>query len=148
MLILNIIIIVSESWICSQCNLYLLPFSLFSRNSLYRKDMCQSPDPPASSFAQSFAAAVAAGGDRNAGNDIHSESDNNLCITSVWFALRCSLFCFLRPGGSLFAWGDVGRSVHPPHQPVQIQRLRSAAVRPSAGHHRLLQRVSERTSGY
>ncbi|XP_037328273.2 transmembrane protein 131-like isoform X1 [Pungitius pungitius] len=35
-----------------------------SMSTLYRKDMCQSPDPPASSFAQSFAA-VAAGVDRN-----------------------------------------------------------------------------------
>nr|XP_040042013.1 transmembrane protein 131-like isoform X1 [Gasterosteus aculeatus aculeatus] len=41
-------------------------YKALGRNSLYRKDMCQSPDPPASSFAQSFAAAVAAGGDRNA----------------------------------------------------------------------------------
>ncbi|XP_029910115.1 transmembrane protein 131-like isoform X2 [Myripristis murdjan] len=35
-----------------------------SMNSLYRKDMCQSPDPPVTSFAPSFAA-VAAGVDRN-----------------------------------------------------------------------------------
>ncbi|XP_029364736.1 transmembrane protein 131-like isoform X1 [Echeneis naucrates] len=35
-----------------------------SMNSLYRKDVCQSPDPPASTFAPSFAA-VAAGVDRN-----------------------------------------------------------------------------------
>ncbi|KAM8878439.1 transmembrane protein 131-like isoform 2-T2 [Spinachia spinachia] len=39
-------------------------YKALSMNSLYRKDMCQSPDPPASSFAQSFAA-VAAGVDRN-----------------------------------------------------------------------------------
>ncbi|XP_029985600.1 transmembrane protein 131-like isoform X2 [Sphaeramia orbicularis] len=35
-----------------------------SMNNLYRKDMCQSPDPPAPNFAPSFAA-VAAGVDRN-----------------------------------------------------------------------------------
>ncbi|KAM9857591.1 transmembrane protein 131-like isoform 2-T2 [Aulostomus maculatus] len=35
-----------------------------SMNSLYHKDLCQSPDPSASSFAPSFAA-VAAGVDRN-----------------------------------------------------------------------------------
>lgn len=45
-------------------------FSLFSMNSLYRKDQCQSPDPTAPSFAPSFAA-VAAGVDRNMGKDIH-----------------------------------------------------------------------------
>ncbi|XP_039657934.1 transmembrane protein 131-like isoform X2 [Perca fluviatilis] len=40
-------------------------YKALSMNSLYRKDMtCQSPDPPASSFAPSFAA-VAAGVDRN-----------------------------------------------------------------------------------
>ncbi|KAM3864937.1 transmembrane protein 131-like [Diretmus argenteus] len=35
-----------------------------SMNSLYRKELCQSPDPPVPSFAPSFAA-VAAGVDRN-----------------------------------------------------------------------------------
>lgn len=39
-------------------------YKALSMNSLYRKDMCQSPDPTASSFAPSFAA-VAAGVDRN-----------------------------------------------------------------------------------
>ncbi|XP_069545848.1 transmembrane protein 131-like isoform X2 [Brachyistius frenatus] len=40
-----------------------------SMNSLYRKDLCQSPEPTASSFAPSFAA-VAAGMDRNMGKDL------------------------------------------------------------------------------
>ncbi|XP_049427042.1 transmembrane protein 131-like isoform X1 [Epinephelus fuscoguttatus] len=39
-------------------------YKALSMNSLYHKDMCQSPDPTASSFAPSFAA-VAAGVDRN-----------------------------------------------------------------------------------
>ncbi|XP_029288734.1 LOW QUALITY PROTEIN: transmembrane protein 131-like [Cottoperca gobio] len=39
-------------------------YKALSMNSLYRKDVCQSPDPPASSFAPSFAA-VAAGAERN-----------------------------------------------------------------------------------
>ncbi|XP_023273181.1 transmembrane protein 131-like [Seriola lalandi dorsalis] len=39
-------------------------YKALSMNSLYRKDLCQSPDPTASSFAPSFAA-VAAGVDRN-----------------------------------------------------------------------------------
>ncbi|XP_032391772.1 transmembrane protein 131-like isoform X2 [Etheostoma spectabile] len=39
-------------------------YKALSMNSLYRKDICQSPDPTASSFAPSFAA-VAAGVDRN-----------------------------------------------------------------------------------
>nr|XP_046273914.1 transmembrane protein 131-like isoform X2 [Scatophagus argus] len=42
-----------------------------SMNNLYRKDQCQSPDPPASSFAQSFAS-VAARVDRNMDKDIHN----------------------------------------------------------------------------
>ncbi|KAK5865755.1 hypothetical protein PBY51_020000 [Eleginops maclovinus] len=39
-------------------------YKALSMNSLYRKDVCQSPDPPAHSFAPSFAA-VAAGVERN-----------------------------------------------------------------------------------
>ncbi|XP_071770565.1 transmembrane protein 131-like [Centroberyx gerrardi] len=36
-----------------------------SMSSLYRKDLCQSPDPPVPSFAPSFAAVAAGGADRN-----------------------------------------------------------------------------------
>lgn len=46
--------------------------SVFSWNSSYRKDQCQSPDPPASSFIPSFAA-VAAGVDKNPDKDVHSK---------------------------------------------------------------------------
>lgn len=40
--------------------------------SLYRKDQCQSPDPPASSFIPSFAA-VAAGVEKNLEKEAHGE---------------------------------------------------------------------------
>lgn len=45
--------------------------SVSSMNSLYRKDLCQSPDPTASTFAPSFAA-VAARVDRNMGKGVHA----------------------------------------------------------------------------
>lgn len=44
----------------------------FCMNSLYRKDQCQSPDPPASSFIPSFAA-VAAGVDKNLDKEAHGK---------------------------------------------------------------------------
>lgn len=49
------------------------PTCVFSWSSSYRKDQCQSPDPPASSFIPSFAA-VAAGVDKNPDKDVHSKS--------------------------------------------------------------------------
>lgn len=55
---------------------------MFCINSLYRKDQCQSPDPPASSFIPSFAA-VAAGVDKNMDKEAHGK-----CLVSLRYYLK------------------------------------------------------------
>lgn len=68
----------SLTWLLREYDTSFLKFfssSLFSMNSLYRKEPCQSPDSAATSFAQSFAA-VAAGRDRSSDKDIQSNSDS------------------------------------------------------------------------
>lgn len=86
-----------------------LPFILLSMNSLYRKDQCQSQDPPAPNFAPSFAA-VAAGVDRNMEKDIHSKSmKQSLKLTPVHvFSKRiCCAIALISNGEFLCTSSDV-----------------------------------------